>query len=61
MGSSHWLSLTLMPGEHRESKKAQLAFALARGQSVPELEERLARVEEQLDDRQGTRRGAPAC
>ncbi|MGO9919739.1 MAG: hypothetical protein ACLQIB_34235 [Isosphaeraceae bacterium] len=34
MDSSHWLSLTTMAGEHRESKKAQLALALAQGQSV---------------------------
>jgi len=34
--SSHWLSLTTMAGEHRENKKAQLALALAQGQSVPD-------------------------
>ena len=34
--SYHWLSLTTMAGEHRESKKAQFALALAQGQSVPD-------------------------
>ncbi|MGO9466562.1 MAG: hypothetical protein ACLQVF_20665 [Isosphaeraceae bacterium] len=34
MDSSHWLSFTTMAGEHRESKKAQLALALARGLSI---------------------------
>ncbi len=34
--SSHWLSSTTMAGEHRESKKAQLALALALAQSKPD-------------------------
>ena len=55
MDSSHWLSLTTMAGEHRESKKAQLALALAQGQSVSDwARTNQVRTKEQLDERRRT-------